>query len=142
MKNTFTILIADRNRNVRDFLRRELSAAGYEIIVARDGNHLLAELEKNGPLDLLVLDLEIPDTDSSKILERTRMRRPPLPVIIHTFLTEESERDAQGGTQIYIEKSGNIDHLKSAIAEVLNRFYPERAQGPSPDGSPSQAIDR
>ena len=37
MKRTFTILVADKNRNVRDFLRRELSAVGYEVTVAEDG---------------------------------------------------------------------------------------------------------
>ncbi|MHC1727146.1 MAG: response regulator [Syntrophobacteraceae bacterium] len=126
MRKKFTILIADKNKNVRDFLRRELSAEGYEVIAARDGNQLLDALSSDPP-DLLVLDLEIPDSDSSKILEMTQTRQPPLPVIIHTFLTEESERDNLTETRLYIEKSGNIDHLKTAIHEMLQKFYPDRS---------------
>jgi|SRR5208283_5968634 len=128
MKKRFTILVADKNRHVRDFLRRELSAEGYEVAVAGDGGQILAQLDSENGVDLLVFDLETPDADSSKIFEKTQNRRPPLPVVIHTFLTEESERDfSLNKGEIYIEKSGNIEHLKTAIADMLNRFYPERS---------------
>jgi len=121
-------LVADKNRHVRDFLRRELSAEGYEVAVAGDGGQILAQLESENGVDLLVFDLETPDADSSKIFEKTQNRRPPLPVVIHTFLTEESERDfSLNKGEIYIEKSGNIEYLKTAIADMLNRFYPERS---------------
>ena len=124
MKRIFTILVADKNKNVRDFLHRELAAEGYEVVVARDGNQIMAEIDREAGLDLLVFDLEMPDTDSSKIFEKTQNRRPPLPVIVHTFLTEESERDSSiDKGEVYIEKSGNIDHLKAAIADTLKRFY-------------------
>jgi DNA-binding response OmpR family regulator len=125
MKKKFTVLIADRNKNVRDFLRREFSAEGYEIITARDGNQVLQEIARDIPPDLIILDLEIPDADSSEILEKAQTRLPPVPVIIHTFLTEEAERDRLSETEIYIEKSGNIDHLKSAVADILQRFNPD-----------------
>ena len=128
MNSTFTILIADKNRNVRDFLRRELAAEGYEVAVAEDGGRILAQIDGKSAVDLLVFDLEMPDADSSKIFEKTRKRRPPLPVVIHTFLTEEWQRDYnQDKGEIYIEKSGNIERLKTAIADMLKRFYPDRS---------------
>ncbi|MGO9021432.1 MAG: response regulator [Syntrophobacteraceae bacterium] len=120
-------MVADKNRNVRDFLRRELSAEGYEVVVAGDGGQILAQIESENGVDLLVFDLETPGADSSKIFEKTQNRRPPLPVVIHTFLTEESERDISlNKGEIYIEKSGNIEHLKTAIEDMLNRFYPDQ----------------
>jgi DNA-binding response OmpR family regulator len=127
MKTTFTILIADKNKNVRQFLRRELSAEGYEVAVAEDVERILAETEREDGVDLLIFDLEMPDADSSKIFEKARERRRPLPIIVHTFLTEESERRDWGKGEIYIEKSGNIDHLKAAVADMLKKFYPDRA---------------
>ncbi len=125
MKKKFCILVADKNKNVRDFLRRELTSEGYEVVTAKDGFQLLQEIAGENPPDLLVLDLEIPDMHSSAVLERAQTRNPPLPVVVHTFLTEE--RESTGETELYIEKSGNIDHLKSAIAVMLGRFYPERS---------------
>ncbi len=137
MKKTFTILIADKNRNVRDFLRREFSAEGYEVAVAEDGGRIIAEIEREDVVDLLVFDLEMPDADSSKIFEKSRERRPPLPVIVHTFLTEESERKNSNRGEIYIEKSGNIDHLKAAVADMLKKYYPDRPVHDSPaDAAP------
>ncbi|MGA2403362.1 MAG: response regulator [Syntrophobacteraceae bacterium] len=133
MRKIFTILIADKNKNVREFLRRELAAEGYEVVVAKDGAQILAEIDREDKLDLLVLDLEMPDADSSKIFEKTQKRRPPLPVIIHTFLTEESERDVNlNKGNIYIEKSGNIDYLKAAVADMLKKFYPDQPLNAGP----------
>lgn len=127
MKKVFSILVADKNRRVSDFLLRELAAEGYEVAIAENGGRILEEIEREDGVDLIVFDLEIPDADSSKIFEKTRGRRPPLPVIVHTFLTEESQRDLSGNEgEIYIEKSGNIDRLKAAIADTLKRFYPNR----------------
>jgi len=139
MRKNFTILVADKNRNVRDFLRRELSAEGYEVAVAGDGGRILEEIEPENGVDLLVFDLEMPNADNSKIFEKSQNRRPPLPVVIHTFLTEESERDYNlDKGEVYIEKSGNIDHLKTAIADMLKRFYPDRP----PDAVPRRAERR
>ena len=133
MKKIFTILVADRNRNVSDFLRRELSAEGYEVAVAGDGGRILEEIERENGVDLLVLDLEMPDIDSSKIFEKIQKRGLPLPVVIHTFLTEESERDfSLNKGEICIEKSGNIDILKTAIADMLKRFYPDQPLNAGP----------
>ena len=125
-KKTFTILVADKDSNVGDFLRRELSAEGYQVAVAENGGRIIEEIERDKRVDLLVFDLEIPGADSSKILEITQKRNPPLPVVIHTFLTEESHRrhPGQNGGGIYIERSGNIDHLKAAVADMLLRFCP------------------
>lgn len=125
MDRKFRILVADKNRNVRDFLIRELSAEGYETTSAKDATFVLEIIAGEDPPDLLILDLEIPGMDSARVFGKTQSHNPPIPVIVHTFLTEESERAAMGETEIYIEKSGNIDHLKSAVADMLKRFYPE-----------------
>jgi len=122
MKINFTILIADRNRNVRDFLRREFSTEGYEVVVAEDGERILAEIDR---VDLLIFDIEMPGADSIRIFEKTQNRKPPLPVVVHTFLTEESQRAYSGKGEVYIQKSGNIEYLKSAVADMLNKFYPD-----------------
>ena len=66
MKRIFTILVADKNKNVRDFLHRELAAEGYEVVVAGDGSQILAEIDREDRLDLLVFDLEMPGADSSE----------------------------------------------------------------------------
>jgi DNA-binding response OmpR family regulator len=121
------ILIADRNRHVREFLRRELGAEGYQVEVAGDGRELLNLLSSDEPPHLLILDLEIPYLDELEIWARVRDRRPPLPVVIHTFLPEYPTRLAVPLAAAFLEKKGDTDHLKAVVAEVLDKHYPRQS---------------
>jgi len=126
MDNEFYILIADRNRHVREFLRRELIAEGYRIQVAKDGREVLVMTEGAEPPDLLILDLDMPYVNGLTILDRLRERSPLLPVVIHTFLTEDVAVLNVRHAAAVVEKSGNTDCLKAAVDEVFQQFYPHR----------------
>ncbi len=119
------ILIADRNRHVREFLRRELTAEGYQVEVARDGREVLVWLGGEAPPDLLILDLEVPYVVELEVLTRLRERRPPLPVVIHTFLPESSHHMLMPPEAAFLEK-GNTEHLKAVVAEVIQKNYQHR----------------
>jgi CheY-like chemotaxis protein len=123
--NTCTILIADRNRNVRDFLRRELTAEGYVVEVARDGREVLARINGVAPPHLLILDLEIPYLDDPEVWARLKDRQPYLPVIIHTFLPEYPTNLTLPIAAAFLEKKGDTDLLKAVVAEVIGKRYPK-----------------
>jgi len=122
------ILIADRNRHVREFLRRELEAEGYQVEVARDGREVLNLLSSDEPPHLLILDLEIPQLDEMEIWARLQDRRPPTPVVIHTFLPEYPIRLTVPLAAAFLEKKGDTDHLKAVVAEVLDKHYPQQSR--------------
>ena len=88
MKEGFTILIADRNPHVRDFLRREMVSEGYRVRLARNGQEVLKSVLDDEPPDLLILDLDLPDVSDMTLLQRVQERIPTLPIVIHTFFTE------------------------------------------------------
>lgn len=123
----FTILIADRNRHVRNFLRRELLKEGYRVEVATDGRDILRKMNIDGPPDLLILDLEIPYVGGLAILKRLRHRYPHLPVIIHTFPIEDANHPVVQSAAAYVEKVGNTDRLKRVVQRVLREYYPNRS---------------
>ena len=123
----FTILIADRNRHVRNFLRRELLEEGYKVEVATDGRDILRKMNVDGLPDLLVLDLEIPHAGGLTILKRLMHQFPHLPVIIHTFPTEDANSPVVRSAAAYVEKVGNPDRLKQMIQRVLREYYPNRS---------------
>ncbi len=120
------ILISDSNRHVREFLRRELGAEGYEVEVARDGRELLALICGAEPPHLVLLDLEIPYLDELEIWSRLNDRQPPLPVVIHTFLPEYPTHLAVPQAAAFLEKKGDTDELKAVVAEVLDKYYPRQ----------------
>lgn len=126
MHEEFTILVADRNRNIREFLHRELSAEGYHIELAHDGRTLLMMLKSKCP-DLLILDLEIPFIDGIEILEQLQDQQSSIPVVVHTLLTEYANHPAVQRAAAFVEKMGNnIIGLKEVIVEVLRKYYPHR----------------
>jgi len=124
MPDSFILLIADRNRNVREFLRREFTLEGYRVEVAKDGDEVLTSIESSEPPDVLVLDLEIQFRDGFPFFEKLEALPYPIPVVIHSFLPEDGA--VLGRCDAFVEKSENIDKLKSALKEVLHKFYPER----------------
>ena len=125
MANGCKILIADRNRHVRDFLRRELSAEGYQVEVARDGREVLGRINGEDPPHLLILDLEIPYLDEPEVWSRLKDRQPALPVVIHTFLPEYPTNLTLPIAATFLEKKGDTDLLKTVVAEVIEKHYPE-----------------
>jgi len=124
MRNPLKILITDRNRHVRDLLRRELAAAGYRAQVAKDGREVLACLNGAQPPNLLILDPEVPFLKESGVLERLQERYPPIPVIIHSF--EPDHLGGAWGNFAFVEKNGNTDLLKAVVALILCSFYRKR----------------
>ncbi len=81
MEKDFTILIADRNSHVRTFLQREMTAAGYRTRLAENAREVLKWAFQSEPLDLIILDPDLPDADEAHMLEHLLDRIPRLPVV-------------------------------------------------------------
>lgn len=128
MRKGFTILIADRNPRVRDFLKREMILEGYHVRLARNGREVLQSVLSGEPLDLLILDLDLPDAGQMSILEEVQKRIPTVPVVVHTFLSEYLNHPLILSNVAFVEKEGtNIDTLKNVVLNVLRQSYPRRA---------------
>ena len=123
MKEKYNILIADRNPHVRELLRREMTLEGYQVQLAKTGREVLNYTLKQDSFDLLILDPDLPDTDESFLLKKLGERIQPLPVVVHSFLSENSGQQNDSRTVIFVEKRGSsVDHLKKIVAEILERI--------------------
>ncbi len=136
MGEPFRILASDRNPHVREFLQRELVSDGFEVDVAGNGEELLGMICGGTFPDLVILDLDLPYSGGLDLLDRIRECRPALPVVIHTFLAENSQGDRNDiDAGAFVEKDGNMDILRRVIRELLSRCYPERAGSNRTDGA-------
>jgi CheY-like chemotaxis protein len=127
MCGKFALIIADRNRHVRDFLKREFEACGFIALPAKDEMELLQLAEAAPPPDLLILDLDPEYFGGPQTLEELHNKMPDLPVVIHTLLTEEEAASSACIAAAFLEKRGNnIDLLKETVMEVLHERYPAR----------------
>ncbi len=122
MKEKFTILIADRNPHVREFLKREMATEGYEVRLAENGREVLKLAYQTEAPDLLILDPDMPDTEVVFILKKLQNRIPALPVIIHTFISDYADIEAFFTTAGFVEKKGNsVESLKEMVSNILNK---------------------
>lgn len=119
----FRILIADRNRHVRQFLHRELESEGFEITEARDGRELASSLHGDTPPDLLVLDPELPFLTST-LDAVIQTESGDIPTLIHALAENMDQPSPKAGT-VVVEKAGDIDRLKRAIMDSLRTRYPQ-----------------
>ena len=122
MKKKIKILIADRNSNVREFLRREMMAEGYSVELAENSREVLKWAYHREPADLLILDPDLPDAEESLLLKKLRQRMPYLPVILHTFFSDYLSASKIINPTDFVEKGGNsIEKLKKVVTEILNK---------------------
>ena len=120
MKEKFTILIADRNHNVRDFLRREMIEAGYNVQVAKNSQEILEWVNHHDLVDLLILDPDMPDTGDTAMMKMLKERISPLPVVVHSILADHANYSDILKNIVFVEKMGNsIERLKEVVSGFL-----------------------
>ena len=115
------ILVADDDRNIVDLVRMYLQKAGYDVVVARDGDEAQRELRNNG-FDLAILDIMMPGPDGLQIVRALR-RRSELPVIFLSARTSDIDKVAglQFGADDYVTKPFNPAELVARVQSVLRR---------------------
>ncbi len=122
MKKKYKILIADRNPHVREFLKREMEAEGYHVRLAKNGREVLTWAYHKEQINLLILDLNLPDENELHIPEKLKDRIPVLPVVVHGFFSDYADHpDIFNKTSVFfVEKKGNsVERLKQLVSDIL-----------------------
>jgi DNA-binding NtrC family response regulator len=120
----FKILIADRNRNVRNLLQRELLEAGYQVTLAGEDRELIRLLHDEHAADLLILDPDLPSSLSiSELISLLHGRKPALPIVIYAFLDDGLNYRDLPGVAMCLEKEEDINLLKEGVNQVINKYY-------------------
>ena len=129
MKEEFNILITDRNPHVQEYLKCEMVAEGYLVRLAKTGREVIKWVYYHEPLDLLILDPDLPDTTIISLFEKLQNRIPALPVVVHTFLSDSVDFATGSIEVVFVEKSGSsVENLKRAVADILKKINPQRIQ--------------
>jgi two-component system, OmpR family, KDP operon response regulator KdpE len=116
-----TILIVDDDSQIRRVMRTALSSHGYTIIEARNGEEALKTVRAER-LDLIVLDLNMPDMDGIEVCREIRVVS-NLPIIMLTVRSAEKDkvRALDAGADDYVVKPFGIDELLARIRAALRR---------------------
>jgi DNA-binding response OmpR family regulator len=119
--NEPTILVVDDELSICEVVSIYLRRAGYQVVMAHDGQAALEALEKQPP-DLVVLDLMLPEVDGLEITRRLRAKG-DIPIIMLTARREETDRilGLEMGADDYVVKPFSPRELVSRVKAVLRR---------------------
>jgi two-component system OmpR family response regulator len=116
------VLVVDDDAEIRTLLGRYLVGQGFRVSLAADRRALEVELA-TAAIDLVVLDVLLPDGSGLDICRELKRRRPSLAVILLTALKEEVDRiiGLEIGADDYLGKPFNPRELVARIRAVLRR---------------------
>src|SRR5437763_8787560 len=115
------ILFVEDEPSISDPFSKALARAGFEPVVARSGREALALAERIDP-DLVLLDLNLPDTDGRDVCRELR-RRTDTPIVMLTARGTETDRivGLELGADDYVVKPFSGDEVIARIRAVMRR---------------------
>ena len=117
---TASILVVDDEPAIQDILTWALSAEGYRVATAGNGEEALARVEEED-FDIIVTDIVMPGIDGLEVLERSRVLNPRAAVIVMTAYAalETAIAALRRGASDYLEKPFSVDLLKERVQRLL-----------------------
>lgn len=116
------ILIADDEARITDLISDYLTAAGYETVVAGDGNAALEAFQQNRDLSAVILDIMMPGPDGWQVCKEIR-KTSAVPVLMLTARAEEFDQlmGFESGADDYVTKPFSPAVLVKRIEALIRR---------------------
>ena len=118
-----SILIVDDESRMRKLIKDFLTAKGYSILEAEDGEEGLAVFEQNkNKINLILLDVMMPKLDGWSVLRQIRQES-KIPIIMLTARGEEQDElfGFELGVDEYISKPFSPKILLARVEAILKR---------------------
>lgn len=117
-----SLLIVDDDINLCSVLKEELTEVGYSVDFVNTGKDAFSFLNKT-QIDLMLLDLKMPDHDGFDVLKELEGTRLKTKVIILTAYADVKSaiESAKMGANDFISKPYDFDELLITIRNVLQR---------------------
>lgn len=118
------ILSIDDSNSIRHAVRKMLEVIGATFFEAGDGREGLDLLEREGAMDLILLDMEMPRMDGLTFLETVKKdaRWKSIPVIVVSSIAQKEAmiKAIQEGAKQYLTKPFTSEQLLVKVVEALN----------------------
>lgn len=138
------VLLVEDDEPVAESLRRGLRRYGFEVEWVTTGG---AALKHEGPYEVVLLDLGLPDTDGLDVCKALR-ERGDVPIIVISARSDETDRvvGLELGADDYVSKPFGVREVIARIRAVMRRTRPRTPAG-TPDAGPDRygtrlTIDR
>ena len=117
------LLLVDDEKDVRDMLHLSLSAMGYDVLDAEDGNEALRIFRKARP-PIVLTDIKMPAMDGIELLQKIKLEAPDTEVVM---ITGHGDMDLAIKSLKYeatdfVAKPINLDALKIALKRSMDNI--------------------
>ena len=122
MSDSKTFLIVEDEEKVASFIKKGLFTQGYNSEIASTGHEALALFESH-KVDLVILDIGLPDMSGLEVCEQIRRTNAQIPVLMLTALGSVSDKLSgfEVGTDDYLVKPFDFMELLVRIKALLKR---------------------
>ncbi|MEN8141272.1 MAG: response regulator [Thermodesulfobacteriota bacterium] len=120
---TGTILVVDDEEMLRNILKESLEMLGYEVILAENGQVALERYRENrGGIDLVILDMIMPDLNGKETFAALTALDPAVQVVFSSgFSREENFKEMASLGAGFIQKPYNITELSQLVARLVGQ---------------------
>lgn len=115
-----TVLIVEDNENSDSYFRAALHKFGVTTLSAANGKEAVRIFGENKQIDLVLMDLNMPEMDGFEATKKIKLMRPEVPVIAQSayILSGEEKRSIEAGCNEFLAKPIRLNSL----LEVLNKY--------------------
>ncbi|EWT03483.1 Fis family transcriptional regulator [Intrasporangium oryzae NRRL B-24470] len=116
------VLVVDDDARLRRTLSIALRAHSHEVLSAADGRTALQVMGEDGPPDIVILDLGLPDLDGTEVLRRIRATS-AVPVIVLSARHESDDKveALDLGADDYVTKPFGVEELLARVRAAIRR---------------------
>jgi two-component system, OmpR family, KDP operon response regulator KdpE len=131
LMNTAKILLVDDDAPVRRALRILLVSSGYTVVEARTGEEAIEELQADGAVNMVLLDLKMPGMGGLEACRKIRKMLDVPILVISVLRTQEDKVQAfDAGADDYLVKPFGIRELLARIRALRRRTSPDSGAAP------------
>lgn len=125
--HTATVLVVDDSPDIRELLRRLLSAQGYHVLEAADGNDALSMARRHRP-DVIMLDLCLPGLDGWEAARRIRaepaLEEIPIIAVTGYALSSATQAALDAGCHCVLAKPFDLNEIVRTVETMLASHTP------------------
>ncbi|HEY8111798.1 MAG TPA: response regulator transcription factor [Actinomycetes bacterium] len=116
------LLVVEDDPAIAEPLARALRRDGYDVDVRADGASALARANR-GDVDMVLLDLGLPDIDGMDVCRRVRAESPGLPILMLTARADELDTviGLDAGADDYVTKPFRLAELLARVRAIMRR---------------------
>lgn len=132
MENKLKILVIEDEKNILNFIGKNLELSGYRVLKALTGEEgLLVALSQNP--DVILLDLGLPDMDGYEIIRKVReVKNTPILVVSARTTEQEKVKILDAGADDYITKPFGTSELQARIRTCLRHLNQSNGEASLP----------